>query len=304
MSNVLAMGTGQMGTWVLSLGYFVVLGRYLGPGRFGELVLAKSIVAVLWLFAALGMETLITRAIARSPDHAGRLASTAIIVRTALAVPLLATLYVVSQVAHMNADVTTAAYIFAVAEILWAVQRVFLATFQGRETMSLSAMWMLARNGLELGLALVVIWRHGGVVALAAIEIPNAIVLLLVSARWMRRFGHISWRVKRDDVREVIVGGLGFWANEVFFTVYLYIDSVILAAMAGTVALGIYAPATKLFSVPMFLTGIIGPATLPQLSGLAPIEERTSREPPEKSFLCSWSAAFRSRSDWPRSPAR
>src|SRR4051794_20368157 len=93
VSNVLSMGIGQVSTWSLSLAYFVMLGRYLGPNRFGELALAKSVVAVLWLGATLGMEILITRAVARTPERAGELTSAGILARAALAIPVLTALY-------------------------------------------------------------------------------------------------------------------------------------------------------------------------------------------------------------------
>jgi O-antigen/teichoic acid export membrane protein len=64
------------------------------------------------------------------------------------------------------------------------------------------------------------------------------------------------------------MGGLAFWANDVFFNIGLYLDAIILAALAGTAAVGIYRPATQMLGAAMFLTGIIGPATLPMLSRL------------------------------------
>jgi O-antigen/teichoic acid export membrane protein len=134
--------------------------------------------------------------------------------------------------------------------------------------MALNSIWTLGRNAMSLILAAAIIHFGGGIVAFAASEIPIAVILLAVTLAWMRQFGRLTPRVPLETIREVVVGGLPFWANEVFFTVYLYIDAVILAALAGAAAVGIYAPATQMFSVAMFLTGIIGPATLPQLSRL------------------------------------
>lgn len=268
ISNVFAMGVGQISTWSLSLVYFVVLGRYLGPFHFGQLALARSVVAVFWLGATLGMELLIARAIAREPERTGVLTSAAIIARTSLAVPVLVALYAYTKLAHYSPDVCTAAYVFGLAEILWSSQKVFLATFQGREQMSLNAIWTFCRNFLRLVLTFAVIRYGGGIVAFAWTDVPIAVLLLGLMLHWMRRFGKLTWRVSRNDMYEVVVGGLAFWANEVFFTIYLYIDSVILAGLAGVQAVGIYTPATQLFSVAMFLTGILGPATLPQLARL------------------------------------
>ena len=267
-SNVLIMSAGQVLTWVLSFGYFVIIGRYLGPDDFGELMLARSLVLVIWLLSTLGMETFVTRAIAREPGRAGSITSAAVIARVSLGLPLIVVVLVVMRFAHLNPDVAAATLFFGIAETLWSLQRVLVAAYQGRERMALGVAWSLSRNLLELALAAVVIWRQGPVYAFAAIDIPIAVALAVPTLVWMRQIGRLTYRVATQDLRDVVVGGLAFWANDVFFTVYLYIDSIMLAALAGTVAVGIYTPATKLFSVTMFLTGIIGPATLPHLSRL------------------------------------
>jgi O-antigen/teichoic acid export membrane protein len=65
-----------------------------------------------------------------------------------------------------------------------------------------------------------------------------------------------------------VVGSLPFWAGGIFLTIYTYIDSVLLGAFDGTRAVGIYAPAVRMFSVGFFLPTIIGAAMLPVLSRL------------------------------------
>jgi O-antigen/teichoic acid export membrane protein len=268
VSNLLSMGIGQIATFVFSLLLFVVISRYLGPSRFGELILAKAIVMVAWLGVTLGMETLIMRTVARAPERAGPVASAAIVARSGLAIPVLVGVYVFVRIAHLNAETALATYMYCAAQVVWALQRVLLAIFQGRERMSLSAKWSIGRNVLALALVFCVRWWHGGVVAFAATQIPVEIVLFGVTLRWMRSFGRLTWRVTLKDLREVTQGSLAFWASEVFFTTYLYVDAVILAGIAGTHAVGIYTPATQMLSAAMFLTVIIGPATLPQLSRL------------------------------------
>jgi O-antigen/teichoic acid export membrane protein len=268
VANVLAMGVGQITTFACTLLLFVVIGRYLGPSRFGELILAKAIVMVAWLGATLGMETLITRSVARAPERAGPIASAALVARSTLAIPVFFGVFVFVHVAHLNAETALAAYIYGAAQAVWALERVFLAVFQGREHMALSAKWSIGRNILALALAVFVRWRHGGVVAFAATQIPVEVVLFAATLYWMRNFGRLTWRIPLKDLREVTQGSFAFWTTEVFFTTYLYVDAVILAGLAGTHAVGIYTPATQMLSAAMFLTVVIGPATLPQLSRL------------------------------------
>jgi O-antigen/teichoic acid export membrane protein len=271
-SNLLAMGIGQGATFVFTLLLFVVISRYLGPTRFGELTLAKAIVMVAWLGVTLGMETLITRTVARSPERAGNVASAAMIARGLLAIPMFAAVYLYAHIAHLSAETSTAAGAYALAQAIWALERVLLSTFQGREHMALLAKWSIMRNILSLSLIIGVRLLHGGVVAIAATQIPVEVVLFGVTLFWMKSFGQLTWRVSLSELREVTQGSLAFWANEVFFTIYLYLDSVILAGLVGATAVGLYAPATQMLSAAMFFTVIIGPATLPQLSRLGMVK--------------------------------
>lgn len=268
ISNVLMMGVGQIITSALSFGQIVLTGRYLGPNRLGELALALSIGSVLAIVVELGMNTLITRTVARTPERAGVLVSAAVLVRAALAIPALLALTVYMQVAQFNTETRLATYLITLGVILGSLSSVLVATFQGREQMGLGVTWLIASNALTLILTALVVWLRGGVVAFAVTSVFTEFVLLSLNLRWTRRFLHLTWRVSVDTIREVFIGSLAFWGRNVFLTVYTYIDSIILASMAGDQAVGFYAPATRLFSVALFLPVIVGTATLPMLSRL------------------------------------
>ena len=91
--NLLVLGTNQIGTWLISMVTLVLIGRYLGPTNLGKLSLAGAVVAVGGLFASLGMDTLVTRTVARSPERATDLVAAVLVVRLVLTVPLLAGVY-------------------------------------------------------------------------------------------------------------------------------------------------------------------------------------------------------------------
>lgn len=267
-ANLLIMGAGQIATWVLSTIYLVMVSRYLGPDRQGELSLAVSIVTVLGLVVNLGMETLITRTVARTPERGAAIASTAIVVRGILALPVFVALYIYAQIAGLNLETRQAAYFVAFGMILTAFGGVMLATFQGREQMSRLTIGTVLQGALTLGLALLIRLFHGGVVAFAIVQVVVPLVLLVLTLRWMRGVARLTWRVSRRQVQDLITGSLAFWASNAFLTVYMYIDSVILFSLAGTRAVGFYAPATRMFTVALFLPTIVGSVTLPQLSRL------------------------------------
>jgi len=211
------------------------------------------------------MEPYIIRTVARTPERAGHIARAALIVRGALVPLMLIILAIYGHVAHLNATITTAAYIMAITTALGSFSAVLLAVFQGNEQMSYGTVGGIILNCLDLGLILLVIAFHGGVVAFAATTVLGNAVILAFYVRLAPRYVRLSGRVSRNDVREVISGGMAFWANSVFLTFYSYGDSVILGSLAGPKAVGIYTPPMRMYGVACFFPSIIGTVTWPML---------------------------------------
>jgi O-antigen/teichoic acid export membrane protein len=268
LANLLLLGTNQIGTWLLSMVSLVLIGRYLGPDSLGRLALAGALVAVAGLFVSLGMDTLIVRTVARSPERAAEMISAVVVIRLILWAPILAGLYVYTVVAHLTGEVRLATLFLGIGMLLSSLASPFVSAMQGRERMGFPAVMSLLMNLMDLVLVAVVIRLHGGVVLFTALCVPVAAASTVLNIVWASRLARFSLRVGRDAIVAVVRGGFVFWANGVFLTIYIYIDSVILGSFAGTEAVGIYAPALRLFSVGLFLPGIVGAATLPLLSRL------------------------------------
>lgn len=267
-ANLVIMGGGQVVTWTLSTCYLVLMSQYMGPARLGEIALAGSIAAMLMLVVRLGMDTLIARAVARAPERSIRLIRAAIVVRALLLLPMFLVLHAYAALTHLNAETTIAAYLVLFASGVSAFGGVFLAGFQGREQMSIGVISQVLRSLNEIVVTLITIALQAGVVFFVAGDIPFEVVLVVLYVRWYARHGRLVGPVTWQDVRATVVESLPFWAGGIFLTIYTYIDSVLLGALAGTRAVGIYAPAVRMFSVGFFLPTIVGAATLPMLSRL------------------------------------
>ena len=266
MANLLLLGTNQIGTWLISMVSLVLIGRYLGPTSLGVLSLAGAVVAVGGLLVSLGMDMLVTRTVARSPERTTELVAAVLLVRLVLIVPILTGLYAYTLIAHYDTDTRLATLFLAIGMLISVVTSPLVSAMQGRERMGFPAVMSLLGNLIDLGLVVLIITTHSGIVVFTALCIPIALVGATLNVIWAGRFARVSLRATRKTVMEVVRGGFVFWAISVFATIYIYIDSVILGSLAGTEAVGIYAPAVRLFSVGLFLPGIVGAATLPLLS--------------------------------------
>jgi O-antigen/teichoic acid export membrane protein len=82
---------------------------------------------------------------------------------------------------------------------------------------------------------------------------------------WARPYFHIALRVTRRELRSLFIHSLPYWGFVAFFTIYLWIDSLMLAAMTTTTVLGWYGLPTQLFGTLMFVPTILSTAWLSRL---------------------------------------
>jgi O-antigen/teichoic acid export membrane protein len=268
VSNLLIMVASQAITWTVSIGHLMLVSRYLGPLRLGEFVLASSITTVLGLLLGLGMDTYIIRAIAREPERGNVIVTSALVVRGSLAMLIPLSVYVYANLAHLNAETRTAAYILGVATVMMQFSGILIATFQGHERMSFGAMGNILFNSAQLGLTVLVIVLNTGMIAFAVNNALLTLIILCMNVYWARSFVRLTRDITVVDIREVITGSFAFCASNLFQTFYASIDSVLLGLLAGNRPVAFYGAATRLAGIPMVLPQILGQITLPMLSRL------------------------------------
>lgn len=266
VSNALALASSQIVTWVLSSVFLILLSRYLPLDRVGDYNWAVSLAGILGMLIGLGMETLITRSVARRPESGAELASAAIVVRMGLFPVALAVLLAYILVVHVDRETSEVAFVLAVATTVASVGSVFVALFQGHERMSFGAQAAIVRNVLSLLLLLLVVAVRGGVVMVALIMIPVEIIVLAIYLKKGRTFFRFQWPVQLPTIRRIVISSLSFWANQVVLQFYIYVDSIILASLGGSRSVALYAAATRIFSVALFVPTILGSVTMPLLS--------------------------------------
>lgn len=268
LRNILILASSQVTTWALSAGYLVLLGRYLGPSGLGEFTFASAIGSLLVLVIELGMNALVRRSVAREPERMGTVVSAAVVTRLGLSFLVPGALVAYAFVTHLSRGLTFVAFVVVTGAIVGSFTTLFQAAWQGREKMGFMAASSIIQNVFVLGLAAVVMALRGGVLGIAASSTIAMLGVLAWNVWWARRFVRLTWRVGREAVRDMVVGSLSFWANGLFLTFYSYIDSIILASMAGNRAVGFYSPPSRIYGVALFAPTILGYATTPLLSRL------------------------------------
>lgn len=263
--NISVLTVGQVLTWSLTLVWMVVVPRRLGSSQVGIFTLGAAVTGMLMVIVGLGMRPLLVREIAADASRAPRLIGAAVVLRAIFSVPALAVALLLVTVGPFHGD-EAAAILLGWATCLFAV--VFepvAAGFQAIEKMHFLAYATVLGKlvGTVTGIALVMV----GVRAVGLL-VMGVVVWALVGGLtvvWARPYFRIVLRVTRRELRSLFVQSLPYWGFVAFFTIYLWIDSLMLAAMTTSTVLGWYGLPTQLFGTLMFVPTILSTAWLSRL---------------------------------------
>jgi O-antigen/teichoic acid export membrane protein len=262
--NFSALFGGQIVTWTMTLLFTLVVPRLLGPGQFGIINTALSVSGVLLIFAGLGTTNYLVREIVMHPDHGPKVIGTAMVLRLMLSPVIAVGGVVFARIAHYSHEQTVAICLAAIGSIAFLFQDAQCGAFQALERMHYQALGgVIAKAGQSLiGIAVALI----GFGALGITGTTAALTILVVGiqAVWLRRHLRVDFRTSRQLVARMARGSMAFWATGVFYTFYLWIDTILLSLMTRPTVVGWYGAATTLVTTCMFLPGILATAWLPR----------------------------------------
>ena len=263
--NVFLLAGSQVTTWVASLAWSLVVPRVLGPAQMGVYTLGVAAGGVLTVLIGLGMQPLLVREVAADPERAPELIGTSIVLRGLISLPVLAAVILVALFGHLQPEEAMALSLGWGMCIFYLLAEPIQSAFQAAEKMKyLAYNGVLTKTGVAVGaVALVLLGIRAIGLLLASIAVMAAVMGL--NFLWVRGLTRIDWRVTVARMRSLFIASLPYWGFAAFFTIYLWIDSLMLGLMTSSTVLGWYALPTKLFGTLMFIPTILSTAWLPQM---------------------------------------
>ena len=263
--NVGFLGVSQVLTWALALIYAVVVGRALGPAGMGALVVGWAIAGIAEGVAGLGSRPLLVKAIVRNRADGPALIGTAVLVRVVLLIPCAAGAYAYARLGRFTDEQTLVILLGMGLALVFLAQEAIQGGLQAIERMEYLALTDVMTKALltfiSVPLALIGFqapWLMGVNIAVLSIGVAFNLV-------WIRQIG-IDWRPDLRRMAKFVVDSLAYWAFALFYTIYLWIDSALLALFAAPQEVGWYGVSTRLFQTLMFLPVILCTAWLPGLA--------------------------------------
>ncbi len=264
--NVGVLAGSQAITWCAGLAWALFVPRALGANGTGVFTLSVAASGILTVLIGLGTRPLLVREISIDPRRASRLIPSAIFLRALLALPMLGVLAAFARVGNFDQEQLVALYLGWGVCVLFVLFEPIQAGLQALEKMQyLAYSDILTKTCVSLlSVVLVVIGLRA--IGLLSLSVVVLTIVLLMHVRWMRKHFTTDWALRPGELWQLTKASIPYLGFALFFTFYLWIDSLMLSVMTPARVLGWYGLPTKLFGTLMFVPVILSTAWLPRLA--------------------------------------
>jgi O-antigen/teichoic acid export membrane protein len=258
----------QLVTWGLTLLLTIFLPRYLGAAAVGKFHFATSIWAIMTILVTFGMDTLLTKEIARRPERTSELFGTTIILRLLLYVVAfgLVTLYL--RLTRYPPDTVQVVYVIGLSMLVWEWVQACTASLQGLERMEYISLGAIAGKAFNTAVSIALLLMGYGVLVIALVTVGAALVNLLFTLFFLRRLQPLRLSFNFNVARQLLVGGIPYLLSGIFLTLYIKISVVVISYFVNDTVVGWYGAADQLFGTFLFIPTVFMMAIFPALSRL------------------------------------
>ncbi|MDQ1397623.1 MAG: hypothetical protein QOG64_2882, partial [Acidimicrobiaceae bacterium] len=278
-SNAFWMILSESAGKVASVAFVLLVARSLGTAAYGYFNFATSFVPLLLIFATWGLNLALIRELARQTDRLSELFSSGLVLRAGLGAAAIAVAIAISPLFVDNGQAVAVIAVVGVALFLDELSNLLGAVFKAFERMKFNAVVNLANRILSIVFAIVVLARGGGLIALCVAYLLGSVGAFVCAWLTLGRFFppvHLrdaSRTVVKQLARQGMVIGLAGGLNMAVFR----IDAVMLQAIKGPVAVGLYGVAYRFIDAILFISWSLANVALPRISraGRSRVTDRT-----------------------------
>jgi len=269
--NATVLMASQMATWGLTLLLTIFLPRYLGAANVGKLQFASSMWAIVAVVVTFGMDTLLTKEIARTPARAARLFGNTVILRIGLhALGYLAlAFYLWLFRDRYPVETAYVVYIVGASSLVWQFNSACQAVLQGLERMEYISIANVAGKAVNTLVCIAALLAGLGVYAVAVVAVAAALVTLAVEVSALRRLiGGLRPQFDMSEAVRMLRASFPYLMSGIFLVIYMQVDIVIISLLVDERAVGWYGTADQLFGTFLFIPTVFITAVFPSLSRL------------------------------------
>lgn len=275
IKNSIILNTSHVISKLINLALILVFTRMLGTEGFGIYNFSYAYVIIFMVLANLGINTLLTREIARNKSQINLFLGKSIPLLIILSVIVLFVINI--SISFIRWDTTTklAIRIFSLFLVFDNFSRHFIAVFRAFEKMEYEAFTNLIEKSLMLLVSLI-LWQlgHGLTTLLWSFVIIEFLKTFSAYLFMKRFFEKISWHWFNIESFKILKEAYPFALIVIFLTVSGRIDTIMLKIFHGDQMVGLYNAAHKLIESLFFIPENICLALFPALSVLSLSKEK------------------------------
>jgi O-antigen/teichoic acid export membrane protein len=287
--NTVYRATADVGSKLISVGFFVVMARMLGDEAFGAFTFGLSFAALVTVLAGFGQDAILTREVARDRRRVHEYFANTIAIKLVLALPVMAVAVLGLSLVHMESTTRVVAILISVAVLAELLATTCFAVFQAYERLGFLPVVIISQRLFTAAVGIVAMTAGVGIEGVAAIYLGGSLLALAIATVLLfRRIVRPRLRVDTARwwplVRVAAPVGLALVAQVTLFRV----DASILQIFEPVSVVGHYGAAYRLFESPLFIGWAVAAAVYPVFSRLVDAAElRTVAERALKLALAS-----------------
>ncbi|MCL4389994.1 MAG: flippase [Patescibacteria group bacterium] len=268
-ANTAAQMTGKAASTVLGVVITILLTRYLGPAGFGTFTFILVFVTMFGTAADWGLTLITVREASQDARVANEIIGNVLVIRLLLAALAAAVAVAVMHLLPYDPLTQTLVLIASLTLLAISLKTSFQIIFNVKLRMENTAISDFCANLLTMLLVFGVINFNWGITGVVLAYLAGDIFSALVAGFLGFRLLPIRLSLAHPATRYLLLESLPMGAILVTFTIYNRIDTVILSAVKGDVAVGFYGAAYRIFEVLVLGAAYFSNAILPLISNLA-----------------------------------
>lgn len=269
VKNISSLMISQVIGWVLGLLLTIYLPRHLGVVNYGKLSLAGSLWIIISNIATFGMDTYLTREIARNRSQLNLLLSQSFLLR--LLFFSLGTIFLTVYIkfADYSPDTLQVISVLAISCFISLMSGGIIATIQALERMEIIAFSSILASISNTVLCFLAIFGGYGFITIAWISNLTSFIVFVFLSYSLIRFQSFNFQLSGSNIKVFLKASLAFFLLYIFINLYNQIDNVVISLLIDEHGVGVYSVSDKLLGSLFFVPTIFMTVFFPTFSRLA-----------------------------------
>jgi O-antigen/teichoic acid export membrane protein len=240
---------------VISFTYFTILARSLDPEYLGKYYFAISSVMIFSVLVDMGLTNVLMREVSKTQEQASRLLGSVLMIKIPLTVVAVVSIFIYANVTDISVIARNLIYLATISMILDSYTNTFFAVIRGFHNLKFESFSSVFFQMILMTLGLLALKNDLSLYYLMLALVCSGIFsfsysALLVKFKWKIDFFS---NARMDLSKSIVLLSLPFASFVILQRLYMYLDSVLLAFLAGDYYVGLYQIPFKIIFALQFL---------------------------------------------------